>query len=59
MISLLVALVIAGVAVYLLNALVPLDARFKTAINVIIGLFLFLYMLQALGIWRAPVNLLR
>lgn len=58
MISLLVALVIAGVIVYLVNALVPLDAKFKTVINVLVGLFLFLYTLQVLGLWHGP-NLMR
>ncbi len=55
MITVLVALVIAGVVVYLVNALIPMDARFKMALNV----FLFLYMLQVLGLWSPPANLLR
>lgn len=58
MISLLVALVIAGVVVYLVNALIPLDAKFKMVINVLVGLFLFLYVLQVLGLWHGP-DLLR
>lgn len=52
MISVLVVLVIAGVVLYLLNVLVPMDGRFKTAINVLVGLFLFLWILQVLGVWH-------
>ena len=52
MISILVTLVIAGVVLYLLNTLVPMDGRFKTAINVLVGLFLFLWILSVLGIWH-------
>lgn len=52
MISILVALVIAGVLLYLLNVLVPMDQRIKTVINVLVCLFLFLYILSAFGIWH-------
>lgn len=52
MISILVALVIAGVVLYLFNALIPMDARFKMVINALVGLFLFLYVLNVLGVWE-------
>ena len=56
MISILVVLVVAGVALYLLNTLVPMDPKFKTAINAIVGLLLFLWCLSLLGVlpanWR-------
>ncbi len=51
MISILVVLVIAGVLLYLLNALIPMDPKFKMVINVLAALFLFLYCLQVLGVW--------
>lgn len=51
MISILVALVIAGVLLWLLNTLVPMAPPFKTVINVLVCLFLFLYVLQVLGVW--------
>jgi uncharacterized protein YhhL (DUF1145 family) len=57
MISLIVALIIAGALLYLLNALVPMDPKFKTAINVLVALVLFLYCLQVLGIWNSGIRL--
>ena len=54
MISILVVLVIAGVALYVLNALVPMDGRFKLVINALVCLFLFLYVLDVLGLWSMP-----
>ena len=54
MISLLVTLVIVGVVLYLLNALVPMDGRIKMVINVLVCLFLFLYLLDVLGLWSMP-----
>jgi len=49
LISLLVVLVIVGVVLYLLNTLVPMDARIKTVINVVVLLAVFLYVLQSFG----------
>lgn len=57
MIDILVVLVIAGVVLYLFNALVPLDAKFRMVINVLVGLFLFLYVLQVLGVWHGGARL--
>jgi len=57
MITVLVVLIIAGVLLYLLNALVLMDGKFKTAINVLVGLMLFLYILQVLGIWSGSPKL--
>lgn len=59
MISIIVVLIIAGVLLYLLNALVPMDSRFKLAINVLVGLFLFLYVLSVLGVWHGGDALLK
>ena len=58
MVSILVVLVIVGVLVYLANVLIPMDPKFKTAANAIIGLLLFLYILSVFGVlpagWRVP-----
>lgn len=51
MISLLIALVILGVGLYLLE-LIPMDATIKRIIQVLAILFAVLYALQMLGVWR-------
>jgi hypothetical protein len=48
LIQLLVVLVIIGVLLYLFNTFVTMDPRFKTAINVIVCLIAFLWILSAL-----------
>lgn len=59
MITLIVTLAIAGVIVYVLNAILPIDGRFKLAINCIIGIALCLYLLSYFGIWDASRHSLR
>jgi hypothetical protein len=50
MISFLIVLVIIGVCLYLLNTLVPMDAKIKTVINVVVVVAVLLYTLQFFGI---------
>jgi len=52
MISLLIMLVIIGVVLYLLNTLVPMDPKIKTVINAVVCVIVFLYVLQAFGVFH-------
>ena len=45
-ISLLITLIIIGVALYLINTLIPMDDKIKTIINVVIVLVILLWLLQ-------------
>lgn len=45
--SIIVVLVVAGFLVYLANTLIPMDPKFRTALNAIVGLLLFLWILSA------------
>ena len=49
LISILVALVVIGVILYLLN-LIPMDGTIRTIIHVIVVLFVILWLLQMLGV---------
>lgn len=42
----LILLAIIGVVLYLFNTFVPMDGRFKTAINAIVGLVAFIWILN-------------
>ena len=57
MIGLLVVLVVVGVLVYIFNAIVPLDPKFRLVLNALVGLLLFLYVLQAFGLINIPLRL--
>lgn len=59
MITLIIYLVIVGVALYLLNTYVPMAAPIKTVINVIVVLILIIWLLNAFGIAHFPSPNLR
>jgi hypothetical protein len=50
-IEILVALIIVGVVLYLIE-LIPMDGTVKTIIRVLAILFVVLYLLQLLGVWH-------
>ena len=54
MIGLIVTLIIVGVLLYLLNTLIPMDARIKTIINVIVILAVCLWLLEGFGLFTGP-----
>lgn len=54
MITLLVVIVIVGVCLWFLNQYVPMAPPFKTAVNIIAVILLFLYVLSAFGLFHAP-----
>ena len=57
--SLLVALIIVGVALYLINAYVPMAPPIKTIINVVVVLIVILWLLQVFGLFGGSVPRLR
>ncbi len=50
MISILIALVIIGVVLWLVNTKIPMDATFKTVINVVVILGVCLWLLSSFGV---------
>lgn len=56
----LVVLVIVGVVLYVVNTLIPIDAKIKTLINIVVVLAVCLWLLQTFGIMHGgPVIRLR
>lgn len=48
LIALLVGLAVIGVVVYLFNLFIPMDGKYKTAINAIVGLIVFIWIISVL-----------
>jgi len=57
MIELLVVLVVVGVVLYLINNYVPMAAPIKTIINVVVVLFVCIWLLRAFGIVNIPMSI--
>ena len=50
LIGLILTLVIVGVLLWLLNNYVPMDAKIKTIINVVVVIVVVVWLLQAFGV---------
>jgi hypothetical protein len=50
LISILVALVIAGVVLWLINTYIPMDGKIKTILNVVVVVVVVVWLLSAFGI---------
>lgn len=58
LISLLIVLIIVGVLLYVVETLIPMDARIRRVIEVVVLVGVLLYILQAFGILGGrPVSL--
>lgn len=50
LIGLLVTLILVGVILWLVNTLIPMDGKIKTVLNVVVLLFVLLWLLSAFGL---------
>ena len=49
--SLVVALIVVGVALYLINTYIPMASSIKSILNVVVVVFVCVWLLQATGLW--------
>jgi multisubunit Na+/H+ antiporter MnhG subunit len=54
LITVVIVMVILGLALYLIETYVPMAPPFKLVVRVVVILALVLYLLQAFGVWRLP-----
>jgi hypothetical protein len=50
LIGLIITLVVVGVLLWLLNNYVPMDPKIKTILNVVVVIFVVIWLLQAFGV---------
>lgn len=50
LIELMVVLVVVGVVLYLVNSLIPMQPQIKTLLNVLVVVFLAIWLLQQMGV---------
>jgi len=51
LLNLVVALIIVGVALYLVNRYIPMASSIKTILNIVVVVAVCVWVLQALGLW--------
>jgi hypothetical protein len=51
LLNLVVTLVIVGVALYLINRYIPMASSIKSILNVVVVVFVCVWVLQATGLW--------
>ena len=60
LIGLIVALVVIGLVLWLINTFIPMDPKVKTILNVVVIIFLVLWLIQSLlgfGVLTHPIRL--
>jgi predicted membrane protein len=51
LINLVVALIVVGVALWLINRFIPMAASIKTILNVVVVVAVGIWVLRAVGLW--------
>ena len=55
-IGLVIALIVVGVALWLINSMIPMDPKIKTILNVVVVIAVLVWVLQALGLLGGHIN---
>jgi len=50
-INLVIALIVVGVALWLINNYIPMDRKIKTILNVVVVVAVAIWVLQGVGLW--------
>jgi predicted membrane protein len=56
LVNLVVALIVVGVALWLINRFIPMASSIKTILNVVVVVAVAVWVLQAVGLWGNLTN---
>ena len=56
LVSLVVALIVVGVALWLINTYIPMASSIKSILNVVVVVAVVVWVLQAVGLWGRITN---
>lgn len=57
LLNIVVMLIIVGVGLYLINRYIPMASSIKTILNIVVVVFVCVWLLQAAGLWGNVTNL--
>jgi predicted membrane protein len=55
LINIVIALIVVGMALWLINRFIPMASSIKTILNVVVVVFVCVWVLQVTGLW-APIR---
>ena len=56
LISILIALIVVGVILWLINTYIPMDGKIKKILNVVVVIIVILWLLSAFGVFGSHFN---
>ena len=56
LVSVVITLIVVGVLLWLVNTYIPMDAKIKQVLNVVVIIAVVLWLLQAFGVWGHMSN---
>ena len=56
LINIVVALIIVGVALWLINNFIPMASSIKTILNIVVVVVVCVWVLHAFGLWQTVLN---
>jgi predicted membrane protein len=56
LVNLVIALIVVGVALWLINTYIPMASSIKTILNVVVVVAVAIWVLQAVGMWGRITN---
>ena len=51
LINIVIALIVVGVVLWLINNFIPMDHKIRTILNVVVVVAVVIWVLQAVGLW--------
>ena len=56
LVNLVIALIVVGVALWLINRYIPMASSIKTILNVVVVVAVGIWVLKAVGLWASVTN---
>ena len=57
LVSVIIAIIVVGVLLWLINSFIPMDRNIKTILNVVVVIALIVWLLKVLGIFNSLLDI--
>jgi len=57
LLTILIVLIVVGVILWLVNTYIPMDGKIKKIINIVVVIFLIIWLLKVIGAWSYLGNI--